>query len=69
MLQAVFPVVRFSEVEEDVNRILFASKSNILDSRLSEKSAQTKIDTQARSLNADQISALLEEISTLDLRS
>ncbi len=68
-LQAVFSMVKFSEVEEDVNRVLFAAKIDLLHGKLSKKSAQTSLETLATGLTSDQLAELVDEISSLDLRS
>lgn len=62
-------MVKYSEVEEDVNRILFAAKTDMLRQKLSKKFAQTCIDGLSEQLSSDQISMLVGEISCLELRS
>ena len=62
-------MVKFSEVEEDVNRILFSAKCDLLHQRLLKKSAQTCLDKFASNLHSDQISTLVEEMLCLDVRS
>ena len=62
-------MVKFSEVEEDVNRILFAAKTDLFHQRLSKKAAQTSLNKLATNLHSDQVRTLVEEMSCLDVRS